>query len=115
MKPEVKAKWLEALRSGDYKQGKDGLRKNDDTFCCLGVLCDVYRKETGDGLWVPYGVAHHAFAVGGIRHPSYLPTKVSAWAGLNDIDPEGPDMPLSAYNDKGEPFEEIAKMIEEEL
>jgi hypothetical protein len=32
--------WLSALRSGKYVQGTDKLR-NNNTFCCLGVLCDV--------------------------------------------------------------------------
>ena len=44
LKPEVKAAWLEALRSGRYTQAQgylttitDGERRD----CCLGVLCDV--------------------------------------------------------------------------
>jgi len=41
MKPEIKQMWVEALRSGKYKQGQYRLRRNDDSFCCLGVLCDV--------------------------------------------------------------------------
>lgn len=41
MPPDVKAKWLEALRSGRYKQGQGELRTVDNCFCCLGVLCDV--------------------------------------------------------------------------
>lgn len=40
MDSEIKAKWLEALRSDEYRQGRLGLRR-DDAFCCLGVLCDV--------------------------------------------------------------------------
>lgn len=54
LKPEVKQKWLEALRSNQYPQGKEALRKTEimssdsvdmklpiDCFCCLGVLCDI--------------------------------------------------------------------------
>lgn len=33
-------KWIEALRSGQYKQGKGYLKKGD-CHCCLGVLCEV--------------------------------------------------------------------------
>jgi hypothetical protein len=33
--------WLEALRSGNYKQGKVELRTLNNEFCCLGVLVDV--------------------------------------------------------------------------
>lgn len=39
--PELKAKWLEALRSGQYKQGQKCLRTDDNCYCCLGVLADV--------------------------------------------------------------------------
>jgi len=41
MKAEIKQKWLEALRSGKYQQGRQALRNRDQQFCCLGVLCDV--------------------------------------------------------------------------
>lgn len=34
-------KWLNALRSGKYKQTKRSLQ-NDKGFCCLGVACDVF-------------------------------------------------------------------------
>lgn len=33
-------KWIDALRSGQYKQGQKKLR-DGDAFCCLGVLCDI--------------------------------------------------------------------------
>ena len=33
-----KNKWINALRSGKYKQGQSDLyNENKDTFCCLGV------------------------------------------------------------------------------
>ena len=38
MNPKLKARWVEALRSGDYKQGTKFLRTNEGTYCCLGVL-----------------------------------------------------------------------------
>jgi hypothetical protein len=37
----VKTKWVEALRSGEYKQGVAWLRDEDNRFCCMGVLADV--------------------------------------------------------------------------
>ena len=43
MDPVLKKKWVAALRSGKYKQGKEVLR-DGDRYCCLGVLCEV---ETG--------------------------------------------------------------------
>lgn len=41
MNEELKTKWLEALRSGRYEQGRGCLRDLEDKYCCLGVLCDV--------------------------------------------------------------------------
>lgn len=61
MKSFWKLEWINALRSGKYKQGKTALRrsnkkqKNKAEFCCLGVLCDVAgvkwdKNGTGDDL-----------------------------------------------------------------
>lgn len=36
----LQIKWLEALRSNKYKQTRSVLKRGD-SFCCLGVLCDV--------------------------------------------------------------------------
>lgn len=41
MDKELKTKWIEALRSGKYYQGKGRLKDSFDRYCCLGVLCDV--------------------------------------------------------------------------
>lgn len=39
MKPEVKKRWLEALRSGRFRQTRVGYLQHKTAFCCLGVLC----------------------------------------------------------------------------
>ena len=44
---EIKDKWLEALKSGDYKQGYGALVSNDDKetrHCCIGVLGEVHPE-----------------------------------------------------------------------
>ena len=33
--------WVEALRSGKFKQTKGKLRARNKSFCCLGVACEV--------------------------------------------------------------------------
>lgn len=51
---EVYKLWLAALRSGKYRQATDALRKTrkgHNSFCCLGVLCDLARKDGGPN-WV---------------------------------------------------------------
>lgn len=38
----IKAKWVEALRSGEYQQTQGKLHDNtSNSYCCLGVLCRV--------------------------------------------------------------------------
>jgi hypothetical protein len=46
---EFYSQWLAALRSGEYPQGK-GQLNYDNTYCCLGVACDIAVKE-GMGRW----------------------------------------------------------------
>lgn len=42
MTPELATKWVEALRSGDYKQAKSILYdKEENAYCCLGVLYKI--------------------------------------------------------------------------
>ena len=53
MKKATKNRWIKALRSGEYEQGKIHLRDERDQFCCLGVLVDVelegeWRADAGD-------------------------------------------------------------------
>lgn len=48
MDKELKQKWIDALRSGEYKQTKGTLRDTNG-HCCLGVLCDVAKPPEWDG------------------------------------------------------------------
>ncbi len=42
MTPELKAKWVAALRSGEYQQQREGfLYREGKGHCCLGVLAEV--------------------------------------------------------------------------
>lgn len=43
-------KLLDALRSGEFTQAQGQLRRGDG-HCCLGVACEVYKRETGNGTW----------------------------------------------------------------
>ena len=36
--------WINALRSGEYKQGTERLQ-NGGLYCCLGVACKVAEKD----------------------------------------------------------------------
>jgi hypothetical protein len=115
---EPAKKWVKALLSGEYTQGQGALR-DGSTFCCLGVLCDVYKKETGKGTWESEDGSRMEF-----RPPTegseygVLPESVRVWAGLNTNDggftgknglPESDN--LADRNDDGVPFKNIARII----
>ena len=50
MDQAVKARWVEALRSGRYRQ-TDGTLKDERGHCCLGVLCEVERPPEVEIGW----------------------------------------------------------------
>lgn len=106
-------KWVDALRSGKYKQGSGRLRRpsaGGDGFCCLAVACDVYDENGWDG--VRYA-----------GEDAYMPLRVSRWLGL----PHQPAVDvgicvgghhettnLIALNDtEGYNFQQIADVIEQ--
>lgn len=78
----VKKLWLDALRSGEYNKGK-GTLKRGDKFCCLGVLTDLYRKETGNGYWVGGQFYNDKDEIIG---QNFLAEDVIKWAGLRQGD-----------------------------
>lgn len=42
-------KWVEALRSGEFKQTTQTLQ-DAGGYCCLGIAAVVYERETGESL-----------------------------------------------------------------
>lgn len=50
MTPELKAKWVAALRSDEFQQGYGTLRNDHrGTYCCLGVLRHVVDPKDERG------------------------------------------------------------------
>lgn len=100
--------WVRALRSGKYKKGKCTLRPTTNTYCCLGVACDLYAK------------AHKAKEPGylEVAYLEALPNKVRKWLGLSDpegefVDEKGETEHLSNLNDNTNySFKDIADVIE---
>lgn len=141
LKPEVKEKWLAALRSGEYKQGYEYLHikgKDQDTFCCLGVLCDLYVKTGGEIEIKGKGECHpHLESVGAVVYDGRsgaLPTRVKNWAFDTAAEVHGMvsfrnPIGVRAENDRYDgwcslgylndtkryPFDKIADVIEEHL
>ena len=112
----VRTAWVEALRSGEYKKGIHSLRRND-TYCCLGVLCDV----SGVGEWKSIGgtkyTTVYAYTTENEANHTTLPELVMNHVGLaSDIGRknEGILTSLVAANDGGLNFNQIADIIEAE-
>ena len=134
LKPEIKEKWLAALRSGEYVQGDECLKKvvvslttgrTLTQHCCLGVLCEIlpevteYRNETERSSHFQLGDSAESTA--------YLPEGVKALI----VEPEltldlgsttdftvkayGAKKTLAQLNDRNTTFAEIADIIEEQL
>jgi hypothetical protein len=122
MDKKIKEKWVQALRSGKYKQTKGALRRAGvkaptdiangygNGYCCLGVLCKVVSPKTS---W---------------KADSSNPT-IRSFLGDNALPPE-PVMDkvnlesptendiffgLPSMNDSGKSFSVIADYIEKEL
>ena len=124
MNPEIKAQWVSALRSGEYKQTDGTLHRvisvsaDGEGYCCLGVLCDIAVKagvirSRIDG-------SREVFEAGTEWESGVLPAKVERWAGLDNENPmvrtaEGYDSSLASLNDDGYSFGAIADLIENQL
>ena len=113
MDAELKAKWIEALRSGNYDQGQFLLRDANDNFCCLGVLADLiglpWRFVEAGGA--SGGVAHYDVPDGLHTNNGCIPERVAEEIGLLHF----ASTRLMGMNDRGKSFAEIAQWIEEHL
>lgn len=70
-------KWVAALRSGKYKQGREKLKQpgliGEPKYCCLGVACDISEVGSWDNLF---------YRVGDEFHSGKLPSAVAQWLGV---------------------------------
>lgn len=121
MDAEIKAEWVEALRSGEYQQGRNALRRvwssGEVSYCCLGVLCELFSRK-GEGKW-----NEEEFLFGepdgrcGNGSTGILPRNLAKQVGLKDRNPilinQGKS--LAELNDSHVSFAEIADLIEAEL
>ena len=103
MDQTIKNKWVEALRSGTYKQAKNRLRTSKG-FCCLGVLCDVVdstKWAEGNPFFAP-----HYFYNG---WSGLLPQDIQAAAKL---DKEDAQILMDANDVEDWTFDDIATYID---
>lgn len=123
--------WLDALRSGDFRQTQNALRetgpeRGEYAYCCLGVACEI--------SWLGHWVDEGSFQDGTLalreegRDPEYddsvkyteeefTSPDVQEWLGLLDnagqhYDEKGETVSLAQLNDSGKTFAEICDYIE---
>ena|SRR6185312_5054794 len=119
MDAELKQKWIDALRSGQYEQGNGQLRTQDDKFCCLGVLCDIINPH-GWGHYNDGTFEDKDWGFGpDFAFSDYLPDDLRETVGISsalqtELAARNDGGPNSATGDKYErqTFAEIADVIE---
>lgn len=94
MKREIAHRWADAIESGEYRLCK-GMMRSDCGFCYLGILADLWLKDTGQEWVGPVGDPVHYTLPNGV---SLLPVRTISgtgggdcvfgdWAGCKDPDP----------------------------
>jgi len=120
--------WVSVLRSGEYTQGTGALRKGD-SFCCLGVLCDLNNSGTtweifgndsnfpqefdGEEALLPEWLADRAGVSVNPCVPvdlvnNYKPAEELGWTNGYS---SGTEIALAELNDYHVPFDMIADII----
>lgn len=123
--------WVQALRSGRYRQGNARLASVDASaegaplcYCCLGVACEVAIDNSADGVrrralpWDGYMFRDDEDVW--LPENSELPPPVKDWFGFDLCDPvvsterayAGPVYAALANDDLEWTFEKIADEIE---
>ena len=124
MKKKVMEKWVKALRSGRYKQGRHALKYKTKAgvvrHCCLGVLCDLYQKEHKVKLRTDLNPGKDELKSCKVflfdDNEAGLPDQVMKWSGISSDDGVlyMDTQTLASMNDYGSDFNKIADIIEEE-
>lgn len=102
--------WCAALRSGEYKQGRDRLCSYDgeDKYCCLGVLSEIQGRLDSD--WRDNGgsdaVLSQCNPLSSLLGPCGSLGYMWVQVGLKQV------CSLAGLNDAGVPFSDIADIIE---
>lgn len=125
MNPEIKARWVSALRSGEFLQGGGALKKyyparGASEHCCLGVYCEL-AAAAGHATQEPY-TPHREFVAEeqnlmkfkdliGVGDAGFPTDLLMGWGGL---DLQSAHL-LASMNDEGKSFAEIADWIEANL
>lgn len=104
-------KWLEALESGTYHQGRRKLRNADNQFCCLGVAAELFKQHEPPLIDAKYYVYDGRSGTA----PDYVIDALALHGEMGDceeVDFGGKNFfTLASANDAGVSFKEIAQQI----
>lgn len=112
-------KWVDALRSGKYKQGFGVLKKLNGDMCCLGVVTEQYRISEDNTNKIDWEERSKADRVYFDNYDCIVPSLVVKWLEIHplwsiDVNFQGELISLGYLNDvKKLTFDEIADLIEE--
>ena len=110
MSIELQREWVEALRSGKYKQ-ETGALHIAGGYCCLGVLCEVLTEKgklSRSGNWYELDTQEE----GTLTMESSLAYPLLKMIG---IDAELESRLIAMNDDEERTFPEIAAFIEEKV
>lgn len=120
-------KWVKALRSNKYRQGKGSLCVEDEIngksyYCCLGVACDLLTDDD----WESNGVG--GWSIGNYEEfdlpeisdkEKWGVTETTSFPSLSHLEEMELDaayaQDLAKLNDSGMDFVDIANKIEKDL
>lgn len=105
MKRAIAMKWIDALRSGKYRQG-DACKLKDETggYCCLGVLGELVGDCSYIGIKAKAGLKHE---MGRLENSECNIDGLMVGGDLASFN-DG----VGAYNDGRFSFDEIADIIQ---
>ena len=125
MNKEIKQKWIDALKSGKYKKGKNFLRlsneNGDNQYCCLGVLCElcnISSKPVDDNDVFGEDIIAYEYQFADATETEMLSDKFILANGLNSSESNDLASAVSALakiNDTSDSFEPVIEYIEEKF
>ncbi len=117
MKEDIKNKWVEALRSGEFEQGRVVLLCAGK-HCCLGVLSELALVEgvcsfTENAAESSLGICA---GFGEVENYGFLCQEILNWSGMQSCTGDLPDAELDSLTECNDTlrydFNQIADVIE---
>ena len=112
MNKTIQKDWIKALLSGEYRKCKGQLKHNKNTYCVMGVLCDLYVKKHPKQKWIKSSWGSYTLMDDG----GFAPAAVKKWARLKSIDVNyrGRTLLISTVNDMYKiNFKQMAKLVKQ--